>query len=76
MGFQESLLSTYLRGMKMMPLMIFSCSRTLAMLGAVNWKTKRRRHHNNNNNMIRPCLISLTNTCLATPFRSADWHNP
>lgn len=26
----------YLRGMKMMPLIMLSCSRTLAMLGAVN----------------------------------------
>lgn len=33
----------YLSGIKMMPLMMLSCSRTLVILGAVNWETAKER---------------------------------
>lgn len=36
------LVSSYLSGIKMMPLMMFSCSRTLVILGAVNWETANK----------------------------------
>lgn len=33
--------------MKMMPLMMLSCSRTLVILGAVNWETEKKEKDKN-----------------------------
>ena len=47
----------------MMPLMILSCSRTLAMLGAVNWKT---RDDDTAKTQLDLALLALQTTCLAS----------
>lgn len=57
----------YLSGMKMMPLIMLSCSRTLAMLGAVNWEMREK-----SKNLVSSLTVNheTDTTTMSTSYKS------